>query len=157
MTVLDRSYWITRAFTIHPEGDMTVWTKFHGNPSNSCWDISLKTKLLTFIIWESWVSVQHILTSHAIAAEMVCTKVVDQQATVLPNSLTSIHQKADVTVMQLCTYNITFKVVQNLLMQYTYLKLEIILGFQFKIRSAGGEREWTVTWEFVGIKTLLCE
>ncbi len=27
------------------EGDTNVWTKFHGNPSGSCWDISVWTKV----------------------------------------------------------------------------------------------------------------
>ncbi len=29
--------------TIYPEGAIDVCTKFHGNPSNICLDISLKT------------------------------------------------------------------------------------------------------------------
>ncbi len=33
----------TKGITVHPDGGMNVWTKFHDNPSNSCWDISLKT------------------------------------------------------------------------------------------------------------------
>ncbi len=32
--------------TVHPYGDMDVCTKFHGNGSNSCWDLSLKTNLV---------------------------------------------------------------------------------------------------------------
>lgn len=27
-----------------PDGDMHVWTKLHGNPSNSFWDILIWTK-----------------------------------------------------------------------------------------------------------------
>ncbi len=44
--VLDKmKYWpdggqtVTNVITIHPEGNMNVWTKFNGNPSNSGWDI----------------------------------------------------------------------------------------------------------------------
>ncbi len=31
--------------TVHPEGNINVWTAFRQNPSNSCWDIS---------VWPKW-------------------------------------------------------------------------------------------------------
>ncbi len=34
----------SQVITIHPEGIMNACTKFHGSPSKSCLDISLKTK-----------------------------------------------------------------------------------------------------------------
>ncbi len=34
---------ITKVVAFHPVEDMNLCTKFHGSPSNSCWDISLKT------------------------------------------------------------------------------------------------------------------
>lgn len=37
---------ISKLITIHPEGDVNYCLKFHGNPSNNCWDISVWTKLL---------------------------------------------------------------------------------------------------------------
>lgn len=36
--------------TVPPEGDMDVWTTFHGNPSNTCWDISLKMKTVNLML-----------------------------------------------------------------------------------------------------------
>ncbi len=34
-----KSQRINKVITVHPEGNMNVWTTFHHNPSNSCWDI----------------------------------------------------------------------------------------------------------------------
>ncbi len=73
--------------TIHPEGDMDVCTKFHSNPSNSCWDISLKTikcypcggakikvrgssKSLGFTVWRPWMSVQYLVPVHPVDVEL---------------------------------------------------------------------------------------
>ena len=41
--------------TIHPEGNINVCTKFQGNPSNSCWNISLKTTnhSLMVLLWKT--------------------------------------------------------------------------------------------------------
>ncbi len=36
--------------TIHPVGNMNVWTKFHGNPSNSCGEILLKTTKINLMV-----------------------------------------------------------------------------------------------------------
>lgn len=38
---------IAKVIPVHPEGNTDVWTKFHCNLSNCCWDISLKT-------WTCW-------------------------------------------------------------------------------------------------------
>lgn len=38
-----KSQGIINFIAIHPEHKIHVYTKFLGNPSNSCWDISLKT------------------------------------------------------------------------------------------------------------------
>lgn len=36
-------YFVMRQRITNADGDMKVYTQFHGNPSNSCWDTSLKT------------------------------------------------------------------------------------------------------------------
>ena len=33
---------ITNMIVIHPKGSMSVCTNFEDNPSNSCWDTSIK-------------------------------------------------------------------------------------------------------------------
>lgn len=32
-----------KAITFHLEEEMNLWTQFHANLSNGCWDVSLKT------------------------------------------------------------------------------------------------------------------
>ncbi len=41
---------ITKVITIHAKGNINVGTKFHGSPSNSCWDISLKTTTVNLMV-----------------------------------------------------------------------------------------------------------
>lgn len=36
------TWWKNRIIITHPHGDMNVWVKFHGHPSNSCWHVLLK-------------------------------------------------------------------------------------------------------------------
>ncbi len=38
-----KSQRITKEVIIHSEENMNVFTKFHDNQSNCCWDISVKT------------------------------------------------------------------------------------------------------------------
>ncbi len=40
----------TKVITVHPEVNINVWTTFHGNPSKSCWDISLKTTNVNLMV-----------------------------------------------------------------------------------------------------------
>ncbi len=37
-------------FKIHHEGNVNMWTKFHGKTSNSGWDASLKTTNVSFTV-----------------------------------------------------------------------------------------------------------
>lgn len=41
---------LTGVVIILPEGNMNVWTKFHGNPSKRWWDISLKTVNVNLLV-----------------------------------------------------------------------------------------------------------
>ncbi len=44
-----KGQWITKVITIHLEGDMNICTTtFLGNPFNSCWDISVCTKVVNW-------------------------------------------------------------------------------------------------------------
>lgn len=43
-----------------PRGGMNVCSEFHGNPSNSCWDILLRTTRGYGLIWEPWMPVKKI-------------------------------------------------------------------------------------------------
>ncbi len=44
--VINQSIGQLKFLTFHPEEDMNVHAKFHGNLSNSFWDISLKIDLM---------------------------------------------------------------------------------------------------------------
>ncbi len=74
---------ITKVFIIHSQEDIDVCTTFHGNPSNSCRDISLKPinvnlmvapeetsgihpKSLRFTVWESCMSVENVVPVHPV-------------------------------------------------------------------------------------------
>ncbi len=50
MIVLHEKSGGTKMITSYPERGMNVWTKFHGNPSNSRRDISLKITNVNLIM-----------------------------------------------------------------------------------------------------------
>ncbi len=73
---------ITEVITVHPEGNMNVWTTFHHNPYKGS-DISLRTtnvnllavksgspKSAGFILWGPWMSEQNFMTIRPIAVEV---------------------------------------------------------------------------------------
>ncbi len=66
----------TKVVTIHPERDMNVFTEFHGNPPNSCWDTSLKT--ITFNVMVAQEKNQEInvkvIRIHCLGTTNICTK-----------------------------------------------------------------------------------
>ncbi len=41
---------ITKLITIHPDGNTNMSTRFHGNPSSSCRDISLRTTNVNLMV-----------------------------------------------------------------------------------------------------------
>lgn len=43
--IIFRAFGITNVITVDPDWDMNICTKCHGNPSNSCWYISVWTKI----------------------------------------------------------------------------------------------------------------
>lgn len=50
MVVKSKSQEIIKGVPIDPEGVMKVCTKFNGSPSNSCRDISLKIKNVSYMV-----------------------------------------------------------------------------------------------------------
>lgn len=44
MKVLMKKKGISKINSIHPYGNMNIWTKCHGKPLNSCWEIEIWTK-----------------------------------------------------------------------------------------------------------------
>lgn len=63
----DLSVGIIKAFILHSEGNIKVWTTFYSSPSNSCGNISLKTtifnlkvalevksRIMKVILWAPW-------------------------------------------------------------------------------------------------------
>ncbi len=48
---LDEGIWGHQSYYFDvPEGDMNMCIKFHGNPSNTFWDISLKTTNVNLLV-----------------------------------------------------------------------------------------------------------
>lgn len=78
--VLDKSQGITEHNIIYPEGNMNIWTKFYGNSSNNCWDISLKSRNVSLIVaWQEKVSESaKIMWIYHLGTMKVCTVCVSE-------------------------------------------------------------------------------
>ncbi len=64
---------ITKVITIHPEENTNKLTTFHGNPSDSCWDISLKSLDLMVALQEMSAGIIKVITIHPLGSVNVCT------------------------------------------------------------------------------------
>lgn len=99
--------------------DKNVWTTFHHNQSNRCWDVSLKTQrmnrqsptsptLLGHNIWKIWIFVPNFTEIHAARAEMFQPGPTDQQTNVTIHKDTLLAQLRNLYHIS-CCINVSIK------------------------------------------------